>query len=342
MGHVRRDQPGPESRGQHRRVHGGHSVAAGVARPPGARASQPRNGYQFKDENDKAIADYNQSIKFNPGDARAFYSRGNAYSNKADHERAIADFSQAIALNPEYPSAFNSRCYEEAILGRTDKALADCNTSLRLRPGDAPTLDSRAFTYLKMRQWDKAVADYDAVLRITPGRPAHCSAAALPSFARAIRRAETRTSRRRKRPGGHRRGDGGSWDHTVARGSGLGTRGSGLGARGSLLTTEPLEPLEPLGCRLRNAQRHPDAGGRGGFAVARRVHRHHKRRSASNGDRLAKIKGVGQSTGMSFANNSRSVPPSARLADTSTDARPACTSGRSASSVVSSVNTFSV
>jgi tetratricopeptide (TPR) repeat protein len=126
------------------------------------------NGYQFKDENDKAIADYNQSITLNAGDARAFYSRGNAYSNKADHERAIADFSQAITLNPEYPSAFNSRCYEQAILGRTDKALADCNTSLRLRPGDAPTLDSRAFTYLKMRQWGKAVADYDAVLRINP------------------------------------------------------------------------------------------------------------------------------------------------------------------------------
>jgi tetratricopeptide (TPR) repeat protein len=126
------------------------------------------NGYQFKDENDKAIADYNQSIKLNPGDARAFYSRGNAYSNKADRERAIADFSQAIALNPEYPSALNSRCYEQAILGRTDKALTDCNASLRLRPGDAPTLDSRAFTYLKMRQWDKALADYDAVLRINP------------------------------------------------------------------------------------------------------------------------------------------------------------------------------
>jgi tetratricopeptide (TPR) repeat protein len=126
------------------------------------------NGQQFKNDNDKAIADYDQSIRLNPGDARAFYSRGNAYSNKAQHERALADFDQAIALNPEYPSALNSRCYEQAILGRTTKALEDCNASLRLRPGDAPTLDSRAFTYLKMRQWDNAIADYDAVLRINP------------------------------------------------------------------------------------------------------------------------------------------------------------------------------
>ena len=128
------------------------------------------NGHQFKNDNDKAIADYNQSIALNPGDARTFYSRGNAYSTLAQHERAVVDFNEAIALNPQYASAFNSRCYEQAILGRTTQALADCNASLRLRPGDAPTLDSRAFTYLKMRQWDKAVADYDAVLRISPGQ----------------------------------------------------------------------------------------------------------------------------------------------------------------------------
>ena len=122
------------------------------------------NGLQFKNDNDRAIADYDQSIRLNPGDARAFYSRGNAYSNKAQHERAVADFDQAITLNPQYASALNSRCYEQAILGRTAEALADCDASLRLRPNDAPTLDSRGFTYLKMREWDKAIADYDAVL----------------------------------------------------------------------------------------------------------------------------------------------------------------------------------
>jgi tetratricopeptide (TPR) repeat protein len=126
------------------------------------------NGYQFKGDNDRAIADYDQSIRINAGDARAFYSRGNAYSNKGQHDRAIGDFSQALTLNSEYASALNSRCYELAIVGETAKALADCNASLRLRPGDAPTLDSRAFTYLKMRQWDNAIADYDAVLRIAP------------------------------------------------------------------------------------------------------------------------------------------------------------------------------
>src|SRR5499427_5648391 len=56
------------------------------------------NGHQFKNDNDRAIGDYNESIKLNPGDARAFYSRGNAYSNKAQHDPAVADFDQALAL----------------------------------------------------------------------------------------------------------------------------------------------------------------------------------------------------------------------------------------------------
>jgi tetratricopeptide (TPR) repeat protein len=128
------------------------------------------NGHQFKNDNDRAIADYNQSIRLNPDDARAFYSRGNAHSNKSQHDRAIADFTQALALNPDYPSALNSRCYENAIVGSTAKALADCNASLRMRPGDAATLDSRGFTYLKTREWDKALADYDTALHANPAQ----------------------------------------------------------------------------------------------------------------------------------------------------------------------------
>jgi tetratricopeptide (TPR) repeat protein len=74
------------------------ACSAVIASPPESRVRlalaylNRANGYQFKDDNDKAIADYNQSIALNPGDAHAFYSRGNAYSNKAQHERAVADF----------------------------------------------------------------------------------------------------------------------------------------------------------------------------------------------------------------------------------------------------------
>src|SRR6516165_7153200 len=84
--------------------------------------------------------------------AAAYLNRANGFQFKNDNDRAIADYDQSIGLNPQYASALNSRCYEQAILGRTTTALADCNASLRLRPNDAPTLDSRGFTYLKMRE----------------------------------------------------------------------------------------------------------------------------------------------------------------------------------------------
>ncbi len=64
--------------------------------------------YWRKDDNDRAIQDYDQAIKFNPQYAKAFNNRGTAYYDKKDYGHAVDDYSEAIALNPEYPSAYFS------------------------------------------------------------------------------------------------------------------------------------------------------------------------------------------------------------------------------------------
>jgi len=69
--------------------------------------------YRTKGELDRAIADYDASIKLNPTFAGAFYGRGVAYRMKGDRDRAIADFREAIRLLP-YASA-ESRAELEAL-----------------------------------------------------------------------------------------------------------------------------------------------------------------------------------------------------------------------------------
>ena len=142
------------------------------------------NAYTGKGEYDRAIQDYDQSIKLNPNYARAFNNRGVAYQKKGEYDRAIKDFDESIRLKPDYDDAFanraeaylnkgeyqravrdyddairlkptsdtvwNGRCWTRALFGELQAALADCNEALRLQPGVAPTLDSRGFTYLKM------------------------------------------------------------------------------------------------------------------------------------------------------------------------------------------------
>jgi tetratricopeptide (TPR) repeat protein len=180
-------------------------IASGDLTPQGlAKAYNNRgNHYSRKGEYDRAIQDYNQSIKSNPNYPNAFNNRGAAYQKQGDYERAIKDFDEAIKLKPDYSIAlanraeaygnnaeydrakedydaairlqptlqdvWSGRCWIRAALGELERALSDCNEALRLQPNAAATtFESRGFTYLKMGQWDSAITDYNSALRLDP------------------------------------------------------------------------------------------------------------------------------------------------------------------------------
>lgn len=80
------------------------TVALSVAKPNKA-ALDPAtiyfyrgNAYYKKGKYDRAIADYNQFLKLNPKDSKAFYNRGNAYKLKGDKVKAIESYRQALAV----------------------------------------------------------------------------------------------------------------------------------------------------------------------------------------------------------------------------------------------------
>ena len=58
--------------------------------------------YGNKGDQDRAIADYDQAIRLDPGLAHAYANRGSAYTDKMDYDRAIADLDQAIRLDPGF------------------------------------------------------------------------------------------------------------------------------------------------------------------------------------------------------------------------------------------------
>ncbi|MGB8618544.1 MAG: tetratricopeptide repeat protein, partial [Pseudolabrys sp.] len=67
------------------------------------------NAYVAKGEYDRAVQDYDQSIKLNPNYSRTFNNRGVAYQKKGEYDLAIKDFDEAIRLNAEYANAFANR-----------------------------------------------------------------------------------------------------------------------------------------------------------------------------------------------------------------------------------------
>ena len=57
--------------------------------------------YQNIGKPKKAMADYNQAIKIDPGNAYAFNNRGLAFEKRGDRERAVADYRRALKINPK-------------------------------------------------------------------------------------------------------------------------------------------------------------------------------------------------------------------------------------------------
>jgi tetratricopeptide (TPR) repeat protein len=117
---------------------------------------------------DPAIKELDTKIRLNPGDAVAYYKRGQLHAQRGDYTRAVRDFDEVLRLNPRDAEALNNRCWARAVIGELQPALKDCDNALEVRPRYLDAHDSRGFVNLKMGQASNAIADYDAALKINP------------------------------------------------------------------------------------------------------------------------------------------------------------------------------
>lgn len=122
-----------------------------------------RNG-----NHDRAIEDYNEAIRLDPNFALAYADRGAAYYFKKDYERAIKDYDEAIRLDPKRSGTFSNRGAAYKKIGRNDRAIADESEAIRLEPTRPEFYDNRGLSYAHNRDYDRAIADYDEAIRIRP------------------------------------------------------------------------------------------------------------------------------------------------------------------------------
>ena len=103
--------------------------------------------WREKGEHDIAIADYNEAIRIDPGEATYWSNRGACWAVKKVHDKAIADYSEAIRLNPKWVAVYNNR--GDAWFAKKDygKALADYNEAIRLDSKDALAYGNRAWIW---------------------------------------------------------------------------------------------------------------------------------------------------------------------------------------------------
>lgn len=126
-----------------------------------------------ENEYDRALEDFNISIKMNPGNAKVCINRANIYGLKKQFDLALNDYSKAITLDKTDPQTFFNRGITYSIMKQFDKAAQDFTTALALQPGFMAAKQNRAYAYADNGDYPKAVADLNELIQIEPANPTY-------------------------------------------------------------------------------------------------------------------------------------------------------------------------
>jgi tetratricopeptide (TPR) repeat protein len=124
--------------------------------------------FASRDDNDKAIEDFTESLRIKPGYAAAFYNRGIVYYNKRDYDKAISDYDQVIRLDYNFPYVYSNRGVAHLDNKDYDRAIADYTRVIQLHPDDAYAYSNRGSAYRNKGDYEMAIADYSQVIRLDP------------------------------------------------------------------------------------------------------------------------------------------------------------------------------
>jgi len=149
-----------------------------------ARAITPANLYgqprePGQERPDEAPDEFDQAIRLNPGNARAWVRRGDARRERGDYERALGDYDIAIGLDPDNPFPLVWRADTLRCLERYDAALADASHAIDLDPGRAEFFNMRALVYHDMDRFEEAIADEDRAITLDPASTWYLAGRAL-------------------------------------------------------------------------------------------------------------------------------------------------------------------
>ena len=126
------------------------------------------NAHTERGEYDRAIQDYDQSVKIDPTYAKAFNNRGVAYKKKREYDRAIRDFDEAIKLDPSYASAFADRAQTLQTMGEYGRAARDYDEAIRLEPNLKPVWNGRCWNRAILGELPAALTDCNKALLLEP------------------------------------------------------------------------------------------------------------------------------------------------------------------------------
>ncbi|MDO8283022.1 MAG: tetratricopeptide repeat protein [Thermodesulfovibrionia bacterium] len=119
---------------------------------------------------EEAMKDYNRAIELDPKLAQAYSNRGVAHGMLKDYEKTILDCSKAIEINPGIPDFYYNRGLAYGELKRYDEALNDFSMALKLNRGHSKAYNKRGDIYSRLAKHEEAIKDYSMAIQIDPGQ----------------------------------------------------------------------------------------------------------------------------------------------------------------------------
>jgi tetratricopeptide (TPR) repeat protein len=117
---------------------------------------------------DRAVADYTEAIKIDPGYALAYSNRGVVWLDKRDVERSMADCEKAVELAPRAAHGYNCRGLAWRAKNDLDRAMADCSRAIEIAPKYPPGYNCRGLVWTSKSEHDRAIADFNEAINLAP------------------------------------------------------------------------------------------------------------------------------------------------------------------------------
>jgi len=129
--------------------------------------------YRAKEQNEMALNDITNAIKYLPKDNKewisdAYVERGNIYSEFNDNEKALKDFDNAIKLTPGMVNGYMARAQFFFNKHQFQQAESDYQKAISLDEGDVQAWIGLAHNYQLQGNYNGAVKAFSQVITLDP------------------------------------------------------------------------------------------------------------------------------------------------------------------------------
>jgi predicted O-linked N-acetylglucosamine transferase (SPINDLY family) len=115
-----------------------------------------------------ALESLDEAIELMPGNADAWFMRGNLLHEQNRLAEAISNYERALGLRPEFPQALNNAAVALRSLRRLDRALDFIDRALALRPTYAEALNNRGLILVDANRRAAAIDSFRKALELSP------------------------------------------------------------------------------------------------------------------------------------------------------------------------------